>query len=69
MLRDFTMRPDQENTTGKSIDDLIQVRGGDVPMKRRAQPEEIANAALFLVSDDASYVTGASLAVDGGTTA
>jgi NAD(P)-dependent dehydrogenase (short-subunit alcohol dehydrogenase family) len=69
MLRDFTMRPDQENTTGKSVDDLIQGRGGDVPLKRRAQPEEIASAALFLVSDDASYVTGASLAVDGGTTA
>lgn len=69
MLRAFTMRPDQENTTGKSVDELIQGRGSDVPIKRRAQPEEIANAALFLISDDASYVTGASLAVDGGTTA
>jgi NAD(P)-dependent dehydrogenase (short-subunit alcohol dehydrogenase family) len=69
MLRDFTMRPDQENTTGKTIDELIKGRGSDVPIKRRAQPEEIANAALFLVSDEASYVTGASLTVDGGTTA
>jgi NAD(P)-dependent dehydrogenase (short-subunit alcohol dehydrogenase family) len=37
-----------------------------VPMKRIAQPEEIADAILFLESNKASYITGASLAVDGG---
>ena len=36
------------------------------PLKRLAQPEEIARAALFLLSDDASFVTGAPLVADGG---
>ena len=39
------------------------------PMKRAAQPEEVAWAALFLASDEASFITGAELAVDGGYTA
>lgn len=39
---------------------------GTIPLGRVAYPEEIAKAALFLVSDDASYVSGAVLKVDGG---
>ncbi|MFJ4430322.1 SDR family NAD(P)-dependent oxidoreductase [Pseudomonas sp. NPDC089395] len=37
-----------------------------IPMRRVGLPVELANAILFLASDEASYVTGASLAVDGG---
>jgi NAD(P)-dependent dehydrogenase (short-subunit alcohol dehydrogenase family) len=37
-----------------------------VPTKRMAMPEEIANAIVFIGSDKASYIVGASLAVDGG---
>ena len=37
-----------------------------IPMARFGEPDEVARAALFLASDDASYVTGHTLAVDGG---
>ncbi|MBR4429767.1 MAG: SDR family oxidoreductase, partial [Clostridiales bacterium] len=37
-----------------------------IPLKRYGQPEDIANAVNFLCSEDASYITGQVLSVDGG---
>ena len=39
------------------------------PVKRMGKPEEVAALALFLASDDASFITGAAITVDGGYTA
>ncbi len=40
-----------------------------IPRGKMGRPEEIATVALFLASDDSSYVNGRELIVDGGTTA
>jgi NAD(P)-dependent dehydrogenase (short-subunit alcohol dehydrogenase family) len=52
-----------------SDDAKRQRRFVHIPMGRLGQAEEIARAALFLASDDSSFMTGASLIVDGGITA
>ncbi|MQP64943.1 SDR family oxidoreductase [Niveispirillum sp. SYP-B3756] len=49
--------------------DLLDGIAAMTPVKRLAQPEEIAAAIAFLASTDASYLTGAELVVDGGWTA
>ena len=51
---------------GISIEEVKKRQVQDIPLGRVAQPEEFANAAVFLVSPAASYITGTMLTVDGG---
>jgi NAD(P)-dependent dehydrogenase (short-subunit alcohol dehydrogenase family) len=46
----------------------VQVRVGPVPMQRLGTPDDIAGAAVFLASPAAAYITGATIAIDGGLT-
>ena len=50
-------------------DDVVEEYEAAAPLGRMGTAEEVANAALFLASDEASFITGSALLVDGGTTA
>ena len=54
------------NRTGLSIDEIRKRSEAAIPMGRLGEPEEYAKAAVFLFSNAASYITGATLQVDGG---
>lgn len=54
--------------TGETVSDIFEEMASESPMKRIAQPEEIAAAIAFLASPDASYINGINLPVDGGRT-
>lgn len=50
-------------------DEMLDAVNEGIPMKRHAEPEEIAALFAFLASDDAKYITGADVRIDGGETA
>ncbi|MGI9667758.1 MAG: SDR family oxidoreductase [Acidimicrobiia bacterium] len=52
--------------TGSSLEEVRSATAATIPLGRYGEPEEFAAAAVFLVSDAASYITGATLQVDGG---
>jgi NAD(P)-dependent dehydrogenase (short-subunit alcohol dehydrogenase family) len=52
---------------GKSLDEYMAPRLKDIPLGRIGEPEEFARMACFLASDQASYVTGTAINIDGGS--
>jgi NAD(P)-dependent dehydrogenase (short-subunit alcohol dehydrogenase family) len=59
------LMPGSIDTSGLSIDDR-KLRGENVPLGRIGEPADMTGAALFLASDDASYITGDVIKIDGG---
>lgn len=51
---------------GKTIDEVYEGWAAEIPLGRLAEPPEVGSVAAFLCSEQASYVTGQSVAVDGG---
>jgi 3-oxoacyl-[acyl-carrier protein] reductase len=52
---------------GISLDEYMAPRVKDIPMRRIGEPEEFANMACFLASEQGSYVTGTAINIDGGS--
>jgi NAD(P)-dependent dehydrogenase (short-subunit alcohol dehydrogenase family) len=65
---DTPMLPEDARQRGLSWEDYLK-GAANRPLGRIGQPEEIAKAALFLATDDSSFMTGSSLVVDGGGSA
>jgi NAD(P)-dependent dehydrogenase (short-subunit alcohol dehydrogenase family) len=60
--------PLKDAYAGGDIEKMIEIRNQQCPMKRMGDAWDVAHAALFLASDEARYITGAQLVVDGGLT-
>jgi NAD(P)-dependent dehydrogenase (short-subunit alcohol dehydrogenase family) len=64
-----TMTPMGQRLVEGDTPEQLALRMSRYPLNRFGRPEEIANAVLFLASDESSYATGSCLVVDGGLTA
>ncbi|MBL8839603.1 MAG: SDR family oxidoreductase, partial [Alphaproteobacteria bacterium] len=60
--------PLKQAYAGGDVDKMVAIRDAQCPMGRMGDAWDVAHAALFLASDDAKYITGVELPVDGGIT-
>ena len=71
-IRVVAILPGAINTPAVAIsndEEYMESLLSSIPMKRMGEPREVANLALFLASEEASYLTGTGIVVDGGLTA
>jgi 3-oxoacyl-[acyl-carrier protein] reductase len=57
----------QANDLGISVEEGLKMRSAKAPLGRLGEPEELANLVAFLASDKASYITGTTIRMDGGS--
>jgi NAD(P)-dependent dehydrogenase (short-subunit alcohol dehydrogenase family) len=62
----FDAQFDAQADSAEAANEIKAQFAAAVPLNRLGRPDEIAAAALFLASDDSSFVAGAELSVDGG---
>jgi 3-oxoacyl-[acyl-carrier protein] reductase len=62
-----TILANRAKHSGTTLDEELAMSHADIPFKRWAKPEETADAIAFLVSARAAYITGQTVAVDGGS--
>jgi NAD(P)-dependent dehydrogenase (short-subunit alcohol dehydrogenase family) len=62
----YDVAPQVGGRDGVAPDDWIKMRANDCPLKRIAEPWEMGGVAAFLASEDARYITGQAIEVDGG---
>lgn len=63
----YELAVNRAKTSGKSHEEILTEMAKDVPMNRLGAPEEIAAVVVFLASRQASYITGTTIQVDGGS--
>lgn len=64
----YELAVNRAKLSGKSHEEILSDMSKDIPMSRLGGPEEIASLIVFLASNKASYITGTTIQVDGGST-